>query len=208
MAVRYESIDSELVSALWYTFLTEARRDGVRFTINEGHRTYARQAYFYNCYRCGCCNNGNLAAVPSPNAPHIRTGRADHAIDTDELDALIGFGLKGGVRIVKTVAGEAWHGEASRDDLQRFHDKNKTPPILTNKEAKLVARFQYHAAQMKREAKSGKGPKFLVHRRWVRWHKAKLHARARLLYRQGKGNFKKRNRGKRRALLLKIAKEA
>lgn len=208
MRVRYESIDGELVSALWYTFLTEARKDGVRFVINEGHRTLARQAYFYNCYRCGCCNNGNLAAVPSPWAPHIRTGSPDHANDTDELDALIEYGRKNGVSIAKTVAGEAWHGEAIRADLQRFHDKHKTPPILSDREAKLVARFQYHVTQMKREAEGGKGPKYLTHRRWMRWHRGKIVARARLLYRQGKGNFKKHNRGKRRALLLKIAKEA
>lgn len=126
MAVTYRMIDSELVSVEWLTFLTRAREAGVRFRINEGHRTFARQLWFWNCMRSRKCNNGNLAARPSPFAPHIRTGRIDHAIDTDELGALIEYGHKVGVRITRTVRGEAWHGEAPAAALRAFHAKHGT----------------------------------------------------------------------------------
>lgn len=208
--VRYESIDGEIVSALWYTFLTESRKDGVHSVVNEGKRTMVRQKFFWDCgpSGCCCCNNCNLAARPSPFAPHIRVGRPDHAIDSDEMDDLIRYGSSHGVSIRLTVPGEPWHGEADLMGLERFHEMHKTPPILSDKESKLVARFKYHDAQMKHEAPSGKGPKFLAHRRWKRWYSAKLIVRARLLYRLGKGNFKKHNRGQRRALLLRTVKEA
>lgn len=127
MSVTYRLIDSELVSVEWLSFLTKAREAGVRFRINEGHRTFARQLWFWNCMRSKKCNNGNLAARPSPFAPHIRTGRIDHAIDTDELGALIEYGRKVGVRITRTVRGESWHGEAPAADLRAFHTKHNEP---------------------------------------------------------------------------------
>jgi len=41
-----------------------ALKAGINIQIASGFRTLARQQYFYNCYRCKCCNGGNLAAVP------------------------------------------------------------------------------------------------------------------------------------------------
>jgi len=41
-----------------------ALKSKISITISSGFRTLARQQYFYNCYKCQCCNGGNLAAVP------------------------------------------------------------------------------------------------------------------------------------------------
>jgi hypothetical protein len=122
MSVRYAVFDGEQVSVEWFVFLTQARRDGWPGRLNEGHRTFARQAYFWS----GSPNNpnrtwrGNLAARPSHNAPHIRTGRIDHAIDVNGSDWLIGYGARRGVQLVRTVRGESWHLEASAPQLRAF----------------------------------------------------------------------------------------
>jgi hypothetical protein len=116
MAVRYVSIDNELVSAEWYTLLRACRADGVKFNINEGHRTMARQWYFWNLYKSG---RGNLAAFPSPYAPHIRTGRIDHALDINNAAGVMRWLHKHGVTTARlTVPGESWHVEASADQLR------------------------------------------------------------------------------------------
>src|SRR5262245_27795770 len=41
-----------------------ADKAGVKLTISSGFRTQEEQEYFYNCYKTGSCNNGNLAAKP------------------------------------------------------------------------------------------------------------------------------------------------
>ena len=44
--------------------IKDAKSVGCDAAIISGHRTYAQQDYFYNCYITGACNNGNLAAKP------------------------------------------------------------------------------------------------------------------------------------------------
>ncbi|CAF1350406.1 unnamed protein product [Adineta steineri] len=41
-----------------------AKKSNVVLKINSGFRVFARQQYFYNCYKTGKCNNGAKAAVP------------------------------------------------------------------------------------------------------------------------------------------------
>lgn len=138
--VTYRLIDSELVSEEWLTFLTSAREDGVSFRVNEGHRTMARQLWFYNCMRSRKCNDGNLAAFPSPNAPHIRSFRIDHAIDVESstggADRLVAYGRKVGMVITRPVRGEPWHLEVSAKALRAFHKKHADP--LNERERRLV----------------------------------------------------------------------
>lgn len=204
MAVRYESIDGELVSQEWATFLRNARHDGVQFHVNEGHRTFARQTYFWNCYKCGCCNNGNLAARPSCNAPHIRCDRKDHAIDADNMQGLINYGAKHGVTIRRTVAGELWHGEASLSDLVRFHLARQVAnpcEVLSNTESKLVAKLFYHRKGMLHS----KGAVYAKNLAWARYYKSRLNAQAATLYALGlREGWKKLHRGARRKLIRQI----
>ena len=113
--------DGKRVSGAWDVVLTEARRQGVRFTLTSGRRTLAEQAALYSAYRNG---SGVLAAFPSPVAPHIRVGRADHAIDVNALDGgeqrLERWLRKQGTRPTNPVRGEAWHLELPRRELIRL----------------------------------------------------------------------------------------
>lgn len=124
MAVRYRSFDGEKVSRQWFQLLTDIRRhDHVTFHLNEGHRTLARQTQFWNLFRAG---RGPIAAFPSPFAPHIRTGRADHACDFNNAEGVRRAAAKRGVTLTRTVlwpngsVREEWHLEANRAQLRRY----------------------------------------------------------------------------------------
>lgn len=150
MAVKYLPIDGERVSAEWFAVLRDMRAAGVSFRVNEGHRTFARQWELYRLYRSG---RGNLAAYPSPWAPHIRTGRIDHAIDFRNDAAVFRWLANAGLRPVRTVRGESWHIECPADRLRWFHARHGSDPVLrkgsTDREAirrcqRLLRERGYH----------------------------------------------------------------
>lgn len=91
-----------------YIICTEAIRRGVinADDLNEGRRTMAEQWHFYN-------NQPPLAAFPSPNAPHIKFGRANHDIDVNSFNGaarrLANFYESLGVDVAFCVGGENWH---------------------------------------------------------------------------------------------------
>lgn len=117
------------VSAQWLIVLTAAEAAGVRMRLNSGQRTFSEQAALYALYRSG---RGNLAAVPSHNAPHIRTGRPYHALD---VDMYAGDGVQGlarwlrkqGASVAWTVPGEGWHIETPRSHLARLAKRLDDP---------------------------------------------------------------------------------
>lgn len=121
MSVRYLSFDNEQVSYEWFVFLTAARHDGVEFHLNEGHRTMARQRHFRWLYEH--VPGSPLAAFPSDDAPHIRTGRFWHACDFNGAENIRVYGERHGVTLVRTVrwpngaVREEWHLEC-RDPRQ------------------------------------------------------------------------------------------
>src|SRR4051812_18133075 len=82
MSVTYVAFRGKTVSREWAAVLLEAARE-VAFMLDSGHRTMAEQQGLYDHYlRFG----SPLAAKPSANAPHIRIGRIDHALDVNALD--------------------------------------------------------------------------------------------------------------------------
>lgn len=87
----------------------------------------ARQWYFWNLYRSG---RGNLAAFPTPFAPHIRTGRFDHAIDFNNAAGVARAAARRGVTLRWTVRGESWHLEADRAELAHYYSKHNLPRTL------------------------------------------------------------------------------
>jgi len=97
------------VSRAWRIILDAAARAGVRFTLNQGRRTMSEQAAFYAAYLRG----GTLAARPSSGAPHIKAGRANHALDIRWDDGgarrLASWLARNGVRVAFNVPTEAWH---------------------------------------------------------------------------------------------------
>lgn len=114
----YRLIDGRRVNANWFVFATCARHDGATFHINQGKRTIAEQWRFYRIY---LRDGWPLAAFPSPMAPHVLDTRSHpHAIDADNLQALIDYGARHGVTITRTVVGEVWHGEANGAQLAAF----------------------------------------------------------------------------------------
>lgn len=119
------------VSGRWNTVLRAARKDRVRFRVNSGHRTMREQMRLFreNMIRPGVPKPGHpMTAFPSPFAPHIRVGRADHALD---VDMFYGDGVEGLVRWLRAhgahvtfpVPGEGWHIEINAADLKRLWRK-------------------------------------------------------------------------------------
>lgn len=130
------------VSRDWHTVLTQAVRDGVRFSLTSGKRTLREQWALYRKYLNG---TGNLAAYPSPFAPHIRTGRQDHALDVNSLDGgetrLQNYLEHRGLDMCNPVSGESWHMEAVSGRALR-------------KEARQIRRYRKRVAARKRKRRA------------------------------------------------------
>jgi lysozyme len=124
-----KTIDGKRVSGRWHRLLTAAERDGVQFLLTSGRRTMAEQTRLFhqNMQFVGgrwVRRPGRpLTAFPNPNAPHIRVGRAAHAIDVNALDGgetRLQRWLEGkGLHPTNPVIGEAWHLEVPEAELRR-----------------------------------------------------------------------------------------
>lgn len=131
MAVRYVPYGSVRVSRRWRTVLRAADRAGVLFHVTSGHRTMReqwrlfRQNMRWNGYKWVPKPGHPLTAYPTPFAPHIRSGRAAHAIDVNSLDGgeqrlEDWLDSHAGINAENTVRGEAWHLELSGRELARL----------------------------------------------------------------------------------------
>lgn len=117
--IAYLPFDGERLSVPWHRILTAARRSGAwAGHLNEGHRTMARQQWLYDHRGRSDLGIGDTVAKPSDSAPHIRTGRKDHAIDVTDSQALIDYAARKGIRLERTVRGESWHLEAKTADWE------------------------------------------------------------------------------------------
>lgn len=141
MAVRYKRLpadisrDRERVSSEWYTILMALRASGVKFNVNEGHRTMDRQAQLVRelgRYPNGKAGYGTGAAAPSPSAPHIRVGRIDHAIDCDNPAGVVTGLRKLGVAATRPIAKEPWHIEAPEAHLRKAAKRAKISTQIKN----------------------------------------------------------------------------
>lgn len=124
----HRPIDGERVSYAWFPLLHDIRRiDRVPFNVNEGRRTMARQAELVK--EKGLWHptlNPDGAARPSATAPHIREGRADHAIDFNNAAGVIRAARKRGVRLTLPMpTNEPWHVEAVLADLLAYNKRRK-----------------------------------------------------------------------------------
>jgi hypothetical protein len=127
MSVTYVGFRGHSVSSEWANVLTAAGRE-VAFALDSGHRTMGEQQALYTKFvRFG----KPLAAVPAPNAPHIRTGRVDHAIDVNSLDGganRLAAWLHGkGGHPSFPVRGEPWHIELGGGELRALAGKLADP---------------------------------------------------------------------------------
>lgn len=127
----YHLIDGRRVNSDWFVLLTLARRDHVGFHLNQGKRTVAEQTHFWRIYKR---DGWPLAAFPSPRAPHVLDTRSHpHAVDVDNLGALIEWAARHGVTIRRTVAGEPWHGEADGEQLAAFAARHAASVLSARK---------------------------------------------------------------------------
>jgi hypothetical protein len=88
-----------------------AQSAGVSISISSGFRTMAEQQYFYDCYKSGKCNGGNLAARP---------GFGKHQNGTAlDLTPSSSTWLQSNYKrfgFARTVPSEAWHFQFSGSD--------------------------------------------------------------------------------------------
>jgi len=91
----------------------------VDFTLDSGHRTMGEQHTLHERSRR---SGAPAAALPTAGAPHIRIGRANHAIDVDALDGgaarVVVWLRERGARASLPVRGQPWHIEVPAADLQ------------------------------------------------------------------------------------------
>ena len=176
MGIVYVPIDGERVSRVWKVPLDDMRADGVDFIVREGKRTFERQQYFYN----GWINRlpgFYVAAVPSHNAPHIRTGRLDHAIDFSNDADVFSWLSRHGLRPVRTVRGESWHIECPAWALLAYYAKHKAQLTVSGagkvrtKAANLLLRRR---RLRKAEGVTGRGPRWRRLNRAVRRSEAQV----------------------------------
>ena len=134
MAAHYVRFAKVRVSGRWNVVLRRARKAGVRFRVNSGHRTMREQMRLFrqNMQFVGgrwVPRPGKpLTAFPNPFAPHIRSGRAAHALDVDMfygdgVQGLVAWLRKHGAHPKFTVPGEGWHIELSARDLRMLWRK-------------------------------------------------------------------------------------
>lgn len=129
MTIAYRKFHGKSVSKKWWVVLTHLERVGFEFTLNSGHRTMREQLSLFrqNMHLV----NGRwvprpahaLTAKPLPTAPHIRTGRADHALDiaAPGVNKLVHhLRTQHAANVRFTVSGEPWHIEIDNSDLTRL----------------------------------------------------------------------------------------
>jgi hypothetical protein len=142
VSVRYKRLplalsrDRERVSREWYGLLVDLAHAGVHFNVNEGHRTMARQAQLVRQKGVWSSSNPVGAAWPSPFAPHIRTGRASHAIDADNAVGVVVAAAHRGVHLYRPIATEPWHIDPNAKSLRRYARRRRVR-ILKARAARL-----------------------------------------------------------------------
>jgi GH24 family phage-related lysozyme (muramidase) len=156
MSVTYRRFDGERVSRPWERLLRDLRARGTRFHLNEGKRTFARQRELVRQKGVWTPSNPTGAAVPSHRAPHIRTGRFDHACDFDNAAAVETAAAARGVTLRATVPGEPWHLEADRDRLLSYY-KRRRREIAAGKRRRALARAKKAAEKLRRRRTSVQG---------------------------------------------------
>jgi hypothetical protein len=126
--IHYTRFDGARVSRRWAVVLRRARKNGVKFKINSGHRTMREQRALFsqNMQRVGVRwvqKPGHaLTAWPTPLAPHIRTGNPAHALDVPTPGGadLAVWLRRRGIHVEFPVPGEPWHLEVTRRGLTKL----------------------------------------------------------------------------------------
>jgi D-alanyl-D-alanine carboxypeptidase len=103
-----DRVERATASAYW-AMREAAAKDGIPLTIFSGFRSALEQAYFYQCYRCCCCNG--CAQAAKPGFSNHQSGRA---LDIDTAPPGVHAWLvehAGEFGFQATVSDEPWHWE-------------------------------------------------------------------------------------------------
>lgn len=158
------SFQGKRVSTAWKTVLDQAVRDGISFQLNSGQRTMAEQQALYDQNMSGGQPRPGrpLTAVPNGNAPHIRVGRQNHALDVDMYakggeQKLQNWLVKQGLGAVNNVPGEGWHIDVpDENQLLRLATKirrdNQRVRKQIRKVKRQIARLRKRLAKLRRQA--------------------------------------------------------
>jgi GH24 family phage-related lysozyme (muramidase) len=160
MSVIYKRFDGERVSRPWERLLRDLRARGTHFHLNEGTETFARQAELVREKGVWSPENPTGAARPSPFAPHIRTGRFDHACDFDNSAAVEMAARARGVTLRATVPGEPWHLEADRAELLAYYRRRRKEIRVGKRrraKARIARRLRAAFARLRRRRTSVRG---------------------------------------------------
>lgn len=186
MAVRYTRFEGKVCSVEWAGFLGSARRDGVQFSPTSLRRDMREQQALFDRNMFGPGRprpNRPMTAVPSPDAPHIREGRWDHAGDLEGSDALIAYAASRGIRLVRTVRNEEWHlefqGVSSAQMLAKFGQEDPYD-FLTEDDERLVKELAAKRAAARRRG------------RWLESEKARANSIKRNYLRKKIGGLKRK----------------
>lgn len=122
--IRYTHFHGVRVSKRWYVVLHHLEQTGVSFKLNSGKRTMREQMALWLHYKR---YGWPVAAYPNANAPHIRVGRYDHALDINAVDGgadrVITALQHRGCHPVRPVPGEAWHVELPAAEITKLWQK-------------------------------------------------------------------------------------
>jgi hypothetical protein len=144
LAVTYVGFRGRTVSHEWAIVLTAAA-EHVAFALDSGHRTMPEQKVLYEHFlRFG----SPRAARPAANAPHIRLGRFDHAIDVNALDGGAGrlavWLRNKGAHPTFPVPGEPWHIEVPAEELRSLAAQLDDPfRGYTANERRLIREYDH-----------------------------------------------------------------
>lgn len=110
------------VSGSWFVILTEAAKS-IAFQLNSGRRVRSEQEQLVREKGVWSPWNPTGAARYSPQAPHIREGREDHALDVDTGgggNARLTRWLEAhGLPMDHEIGAEPWHIEARSEAALR-----------------------------------------------------------------------------------------
>lgn len=131
------------MSRQWHRLLLDVHaKHHVRAEVDSAHRTMSEQLALVRQKGVWSSSNPHGAAFPTLWAPHIRVGRADHAIDFNDNSGnradVQHAAAQLGVTLTQTVPGEPWHLEANRRQLRRYA-KRRAKEIRQAKRAKRKA---------------------------------------------------------------------
>lgn len=104
------------VSRAHYIILEAAEQGGVHFVVNDGRRTEAIQRQRIAKHGLWSPSNPHGAAPARQSSPHIKYGKANHAIDCDMYRPTSGgqrrlaaFYARNGCPVYFNVPSEGWH---------------------------------------------------------------------------------------------------